>query len=68
MNTCAGCQHDRGGYCRARAPMPSTAERLPDRAVWPRHDGQGCGEYAAPTEPEPQRTGKTIARREKMSA
>jgi hypothetical protein len=67
-NTCAGCQHNRGGRCRAHAPAPRTDGQPADRAEWPPHDGQGCGEYAAP-EPEPQRTGKMPAgRREKLGA
>ncbi len=66
--TCTGCRHNRNGRCRAHAPTPRTDGQPADRAEWPPHDGLGCGEYAAPSEPEPQRTGKPIARREKLGA
>jgi hypothetical protein len=47
MNTCDGCQHNRNGRCRAHAPTPRTDGQPADRAEWPPHDGQGCGDYSA---------------------
>lgn len=46
--TCTGCQHDREGRCHRNAPSPRTDGHEPDRAAWPAHGNQGCGEYSAP--------------------
>ncbi len=50
--TCDGCKHNRGTTCHARAPLPRTDGREPDRAAWPKHGNLGCGEHAPSLVPE----------------
>ena len=48
--TCNGCIYDADGRCRALPPplRLRVDGGHADRALWPQHDGNGCGGYVAP--------------------
>jgi len=48
MNSCDNCIYARGQHCHRYAPQPTTTGAVPDRAVWPLHGNQGCGDFKAP--------------------